>query len=77
VTSTKSKVLRRVMGAVRVLSRRKSVAWVDGGSVAGLGRRTVGGIVKVMCAASVMGRAHAIERARVVSCIVPMTVLVL
>ena len=60
-----------------MLSRRKSVAWVDGGSVAALGRRAVGGIVKVRCAASVMGRTHASERARLVSCIVPMPGLIL
>lgn len=62
-----------MMGAVRVLSRRKSVAWVDGGSVAGLGSRAVGGIVKVMCAARLRGSTHASERAIFVSCIVAVT----
>ena len=70
MTSTKSKVLRLVIGAVRVLSRRNRVACVDGGSVAGLGSKAVGGIVKVICAASVRGRAHASVRARFVRCIV-------
>jgi len=42
----KSKVLRRVIGAVRVRPAPKRVAGVEGGRRDGFGRRAVGGSVR-------------------------------